>query len=340
MAKGRARRYTDTAGRTYIRLPYDESKGWIDASTRHVTATVARQLGFDGSRSGRPIGRKNFSVRSKYHTKKELLRITEDIKKGIRASGSIASQLASPNIAGSILQNIHRESKFNIYTGNLSYSYQAVIVTGRKARQIVSIGKIDGVEPSNVDTTESGSRYATLQLQRHSIRAGKGPNLKRNRAKKGSGYSIQHVKTIDLVRGKFPINELLKRHRKERIDARKKRYLKNWEKAEGYAGNRIHTVNSKRQFGFYQLDKATNGLQKTDLIILAARPGVGKTSLAMNIVSNAAINHGAKCAVFSLEMGREQLAQRMLCSVANVSMAKALRGDLDEHASLFSHYRV
>jgi len=82
--------------------------------------------------------------------------------------------------------------------------------------------------------------------------------------------------------------------------------------------------------GFYGIDKATNGLQKTDLIILAARPGVGKTSLAMNIVSNAAINSKAKCAVFSLEMGREQLAQRMLFSVANVSMAKALRGDLDE----------
>jgi len=82
--------------------------------------------------------------------------------------------------------------------------------------------------------------------------------------------------------------------------------------------------------GFYGIDKATNGLQKTDLIILAARPGVGKTSLAMNIVSNAAINNKAKCAVFSLEMGREQLAQRMLFSVANVSMAKALRGDLDE----------
>ena len=83
--------------------------------------------------------------------------------------------------------------------------------------------------------------------------------------------------------------------------------------------------------GFYQLDRATNGLQKTDLIILAVRPGVGKTSLAMNIVSNAAINSGAKCAVFSLEMGREQLAQRMLCSVSNVSMAKALRGELNEH---------
>ena len=82
--------------------------------------------------------------------------------------------------------------------------------------------------------------------------------------------------------------------------------------------------------GFYQIDKHTNGLQKTDLIIIAARPGVGKTSLAMNIVSNAAIYGNAKCAVFSLEMGKEQLAQRMLCSVANVSMAKALRGELSE----------
>ncbi len=91
-----------------------------------------------------------------------------------------------------------------------------------------------------------------------------------------------------------------------------------------------NTVLRGLKTGFYAIDKATNGLQKTDLIILAARPGVGKTSLAMNIVSNAAIQHKAKCAVFSLEMGKEQLAQRMLFSVANVSMAKALRGELKE----------
>lgn len=82
--------------------------------------------------------------------------------------------------------------------------------------------------------------------------------------------------------------------------------------------------------GFYQLDKVTNGLQKSDLIIIAARPGVGKTSLAMNIVSNAAIDSGAKCAVFSFEMGKDQLVQRLLCSVAGVSMKKALRGQLSE----------
>ncbi len=83
--------------------------------------------------------------------------------------------------------------------------------------------------------------------------------------------------------------------------------------------------------GFYQLDRITNGLQKSDLIILAARPSVGKTSLAMNIVTNAAIEVNAKCAVFSLEMSKQQLAQRMLCSVANVDMTKALHGELNEN---------
>ena len=82
--------------------------------------------------------------------------------------------------------------------------------------------------------------------------------------------------------------------------------------------------------GFYQLDRITNGLQKSDLILIAARPSVGKTSLAMNIVTNAALEAKAKCAVFSLEMSKEQLAQRMLCSVANVDMSKALHGELNE----------
>ena len=82
--------------------------------------------------------------------------------------------------------------------------------------------------------------------------------------------------------------------------------------------------------GFYKLDEITNGLQKSDLIMIAARPGVGKTSLAMNIVTNAALEAGAKCACFSLEMGAEQLAQRMLFSVANVDMGKGMKGELDQ----------
>ena len=112
----------------------------------------------------------------------------------------------------------------------------------------------------------------------------------------------------------------------EKIDVSVQKVIDNFEIIHK-AGGSIHGLKT----GFYQIDKATNGLQKTDLIILAARPGVGKTSLAMNIVSNAALNSNAKCAVFSLEMGKEQLARRMLCSVANVSMAKAMRGELNEN---------
>lgn len=80
--------------------------------------------------------------------------------------------------------------------------------------------------------------------------------------------------------------------------------------------------------GFHALDKVTNGLQKGDLILLAARPSVGKTSLAMNIVLNAALQGNSKCAVFSLEMPKVQLAQRSLCSCALVSMERALKGEL------------
>ncbi len=81
--------------------------------------------------------------------------------------------------------------------------------------------------------------------------------------------------------------------------------------------------------GFKEYDAMTNGLQNTDLILLAARPGVGKTSFAMNLVVNAAIKHGKKCAVFSLEMSKMQLMQRAICSLAKVSMAKALNGTMN-----------
>lgn len=80
--------------------------------------------------------------------------------------------------------------------------------------------------------------------------------------------------------------------------------------------------------GFTRLDKLTNGLQKSDLIVIAARPGMGKTSLAMNIIENAALNNDKVCAVFSLEMPEIQIIQRLLCGYAEVSMSAALSGEL------------
>ena len=81
--------------------------------------------------------------------------------------------------------------------------------------------------------------------------------------------------------------------------------------------------------GYKGLDNLINGLHNSDLMILAARPAVGKTSFAMNIVENVAMQ-GYSCAVFSLEMGKEQLTERMLCSVAGVSMENAKKGKMNK----------
>jgi replicative DNA helicase len=74
------------------------------------------------------------------------------------------------------------------------------------------------------------------------------------------------------------------------------------------------------------LDEMTTGLQKSDLVIVAARPSVGKTSLAINIAENAAIDDGKVVGIFSLEMSREALVQRLLCSRAVVDAQKFRTG--------------
>ena len=78
--------------------------------------------------------------------------------------------------------------------------------------------------------------------------------------------------------------------------------------------------------GFPTLDNYTRGFHKGDLILLAARPGIGKTSLALNICSNAARIGNATVAIFSLEMPISQIAQRTMCSVGNITMDNATTG--------------
>ena len=81
--------------------------------------------------------------------------------------------------------------------------------------------------------------------------------------------------------------------------------------------------------GFTGFDAATAGLQNSDLIILAARPGVGKTSFALNIAQNAAIREKVPVAIFSLEMSKEQLVNRIISSEALVEAGKLRIGDID-----------
>ena len=81
--------------------------------------------------------------------------------------------------------------------------------------------------------------------------------------------------------------------------------------------------------GFHDLDEKTSGLQRSDLIIVAARPGMGKTAFALNIAQQSAVKHGTSVIIFSLEMSKEQLGQRLLAMQARVEMQKLKQGDLD-----------
>ena len=81
--------------------------------------------------------------------------------------------------------------------------------------------------------------------------------------------------------------------------------------------------------GFYELDKLTSGFHPHELIIIAARPGMGKTAIALNMVTNMAINSKKTVALFNMEMGAEQLATRMLSSVGQIDGSKLKTGNLE-----------
>lgn len=83
--------------------------------------------------------------------------------------------------------------------------------------------------------------------------------------------------------------------------------------------------------GFKDLDKITTGLHSDELVILAARPAVGKTAFALNIVQNVATKSNATAAVFSLEMSAEQLVNRMICSEGSIDANHLRTGQLDQN---------
>ncbi|MBQ6089597.1 MAG: replicative DNA helicase, partial [Firmicutes bacterium] len=82
--------------------------------------------------------------------------------------------------------------------------------------------------------------------------------------------------------------------------------------------------------GFRDLDDKLNGLQRSNLVIIAARPAMGKTAFALNIAQQSAVKEGSVVMIFSLEMSKEQLGQRLLSSQARVESSKLQRGNLDK----------
>ena len=94
--------------------------------------------------------------------------------------------------------------------------------------------------------------------------------------------------------------------------------------------SRLHGEIGGVPTGFLDLDSMLTGMHPGELIIVGARPSMGKTSFAMNMAAHASLNKGKTVAVFTLEMPREQIAMRMLCSDAKVDMQKVRKGTLSD----------
>jgi len=92
--------------------------------------------------------------------------------------------------------------------------------------------------------------------------------------------------------------------------------------------------------GFTDLDRITGGWQRSDMIVLAARPGMGKTAFVLSMARNMAVDHGVPVAVFSLEMAGVQLVNRLIASETELSSEKLRKGSLEDHEYQQLHQRI
>jgi replicative DNA helicase len=92
--------------------------------------------------------------------------------------------------------------------------------------------------------------------------------------------------------------------------------------------------------GFHDLDKITAGWQRSDMIVLAARPGMGKTAFILSMARNTAIDHKMGVAIFSLEMSSVQLVKRLIASEARIDSVKLRKGELQDHEFQQMHSRI
>jgi replicative DNA helicase len=112
-------------------------------------------------------------------------------------------------------------------------------------------------------------------------------------------------------------------HVRDILDSRYEKFAEIHESPETFNARGVPT-------GFAALDQKLSGLQPSDLVILAARPSMGKTSLAMNMAMSAAVKHKKVVGIFSLEMSKEQLVDRLFASMLGVDSWKLQRGKLDD----------
>lgn len=182
-----------------------------------------------------------------------------------------------------------------------------------------------GTLSGEVPVTTNASEYAKIVAEKSSIR--------------------KLIHTSELIREKsFDENEEAKEiinfAEKEILSVAQERQRGDYSKLQDVLVTDIELINEAARnqdkiigvpTGFKPFDSMTSGLQKSELVIVAARPAMGKTAFALNIALNAAVKHDASVLIFSLEMGKEQLGNRLLSMESRVEMENIKKGTLDSN---------
>lgn len=140
------------------------------------------------------------------------------------------------------------------------------------------------------------------------------------------GYEPGEVATALLEEAEKMVMDLSQRQVKDGFESIRNILLNTFEKIETLYASKGSLTGVPTYFT--ELDRMTSGWQPSDLIIIAARPSMGKTAFVLNMAQNAAVRANVPVALFSLEMSKEQLVQRMLCSEAMVDQQRVRTGDL------------
>ncbi|HHV63492.1 MAG TPA: replicative DNA helicase [Peptococcaceae bacterium] len=194
----------------------------------------------------------------------------------------------------------------------------------RQAGRLESIGGIGTISQiaASVPSAANIEHYARIVAEKSLLRQ----LIKMGGYLQEKGYEASEDALNLLDEAERLILEISQRQTKEGFATIRSILLKTFEKIEYLYSNKGNLTGVPTFFK--ELDRITSGWQPADLIIIAARPSMGKTALALNMAQNAAVRAGIPVAIFSLEMSKEQLVQRLLCSEAMVDQQRVRTGEL------------
>lgn len=250
---------------------------------------------------------------------------------------ALGAAMLDKNILSDILEEVKEEDFYNenhreifraiwdLYRENSPVDVLTVCeeLKRRKALDMVGGRAYIATLTADVPSTANGEEYAKIVAEKATLRQ----MIRTTEDITNKGYEAKMDASEILDYAESGIFSIAQKRQKNDYAKIQEVLLENLKIIDEASKNKNKIVGIPT--GFKELDEKTSGLQRSDLIIVAARPAMGKTALALNIAQQSAVKAGSSVIIFSLEMAKEQLGQRLLAMQARVEMQKLKQGDLE-----------